>query len=108
MSDGVAGDGRGMRRLRVGVRIEARGKQRTRIGLARRFENLPHRAEFHHLSPLHDHDMIGKVPHHRQVMSDEDEGQAHIAAKLIQEQRRMGTAASDDRVARGRSKWGCR
>ncbi len=70
-------------RLHIRVGIEAGGKKRARIGLARRFENLPYSPEFHNLSPLHDHDVIGKIADHRQVMRDEDEGEADFTAQLV-------------------------
>ena len=70
--------------LHIRVWIEARGQKGTGIGLARRFEHLSNGTELYNLSPLHDHDVIGKIPNNRQIMRDEDEGEAHFAAQLIQ------------------------
>ena len=55
------------------------------IVAARRLENLPDRAGLDHPAGPHDGDGVGDQPHHRQVVRDEQVGQAEIALQLVEQ-----------------------
>ena len=66
------------------IAIKPGGEQRLGVGLLRRLEDLTHGSEFHDLALLHDHHMVGEVSHDRQVMGDEDEGDAHLLSQPVE------------------------
>jgi len=76
------------------------------VGVARVVEQLRLGCELHHVSKVHDHDRIGDVLDDRQVVADEDVGQAEAALQLHEQvddlrldgdvERRDGLVADDD------------
>ena len=73
----------GLLDLRVGV--EAGGEQAAGVGLDGALEDLAHAAGLDDAALLHDHDVVGEVADHRQVVGDEDEGDAEVAAQVGEE-----------------------
>ena len=65
--------------LRLVKRRSASGtaaQQRLGVGMVGRVENFAGQALLHDLAEIHDHDAIGQVAHHRQVMTDEQQRRA--------------------------------
>ena len=71
-------------RMGVWVWIKARSQKCTGIFLAGGLEDLPDRTDLDCLPLAHDHHMVREVAHHRQVVGDENEGNTHLPAELVE------------------------
>src|SRR5690606_29929332 len=74
-----------MGRLHVRIGVEAGGEEGAGIILAWRFEDLADGSQFDDFALLHDHHVIGKIADDRQVVGDEDEGDAHLLAQPVEQ-----------------------
>ncbi|MDQ1080944.1 hypothetical protein QE401_003470 [Pseudoroseomonas cervicalis] len=60
------------------VRHGRGGEQRLGIGMARIAEQRAGLGDLHHPAEIHHRDAVGDMPHHRQIMRDEQDGQAEF------------------------------
>jgi hypothetical protein len=76
-----------MREARAPARIgmRDRGEQRARVGMPRIGEDRALRRHLHDLPQIHHGHPVGHVAHHRQVMRDEQVGQAEAALQVLQQ-----------------------
>ena len=71
--------------LDLGIGFEAGGQKRPRVGLRGRVEDLFHRPLLDDLAGLHHDDAIGEIANHRQVVGDEEVGQAEFATQVLEQ-----------------------
>ncbi len=71
----------------IGTRVRLRHgrKKRFRIWMARLVEQRARIGNFHQSTEIHDADAIGDMLHHRQVMGDEQVGQAELILQVLQQ-----------------------
>ena len=62
-----------------------RAQEALGIGVARRVEDLPAGADLDDLAEVHYRDAIRHVPHHRQLVRDEQHGQPELVAQVLQQ-----------------------
>ncbi len=68
----------------LGVNVGDGGKKRFRIGVEKPVEHRVTGACFDDPSQVHDGDPVAKVPDHRQVMGDEEEGQIEFPLQFLE------------------------
>ena len=61
------------------------GQQSLRIGMLRRFKQGFGGRGFDHSAQIHDHDTVGQMLNHSQVMADEQVGQMQLFAQLVKQ-----------------------
>ena len=66
------------------------GQQRPGVGMGGVGVDLGGAADLAHLAQVHDHDPVADVLHHRQVMGDEQHGQAVAALHVLQQVQDLG------------------
>ena len=66
------------------ARLEPRhlGEQRLGVGVVRARESAVGRRDLDHAAEIHDHDAVGDVLHHAEVVADEQVGEAELLAQL--------------------------
>ena len=70
--------------LRVRIQRGNRRQQRLGVGMAGREKQFLGRRDLDDLAEIHDRDLVADMGHHRQVVGDEQEGQAHLLLKGFQ------------------------
>ena len=65
--------------------IGNRRQQRLGVRMGRRPEQAVGRRHFHHATGAHHHDPVGDVIHHREIMRDEDIGEAKLLLQVLEE-----------------------
>jgi hypothetical protein len=69
----------------VGVRDRDRGQQRLGVGVDGPHVELLGRRHLDDLAEVHDRDAVRHVPHHAQVVSDEDVGEVQLVLEVIEQ-----------------------
>ena len=90
--------GVGRLRVRQGIKVEAvlelgpghRGEQCPRVGVNGALEQGLAGGDLHQASRAHHRDAVGHVVHHREVVRDEDIGQAELALEVLQQVQHLG------------------
>ena len=69
------------------MHVEARdgAEQGFQVGMARFREDVAHLAGFHHLAPVHDHDFLGDVGDHAQIVGDHQHRHAKLGLKVAEQ-----------------------
>ena len=65
---------------RIGGR--RRRQQRAGIGVLRAAEDLVAAADLHRAAEVHHHHLVGDVPHHREIVADEEIGEAELVLQV--------------------------
>ena len=60
-------------------------EERLGIGMERFCKKLVFGGLFHHMAQIHDHDVVGDVLYHREIMGDEDVSQAQAVLELLKQ-----------------------
>ena len=57
----------------IGIGDRYGGKQNTCVGVTRTGEDRVYWADLHHAAEIQDHDAVSDLPHHGEIMGDEQE-----------------------------------
>lgn len=75
----------GLKLLASRMQLGDLGQQSLRIGMLRRFKQGFGGRGFDHSAQIHDHDTVGQMLNHSQVMADEQVGQMQLFAQLVKQ-----------------------